>query len=141
MENISELAKKLFLEKNHDTRIQLLRYIFVGGAATVVDMGSLYIFTSIIGLNYLISAAIAFILGVTANYLLCVAWIFESTGRVKREIILFLVIGVGGLILNEVIIWLLVEEVGLYYMLAKAVAVVIVLVWNFGMRKKYVFAR
>ena len=43
-------------------------------------------------------------------------------------------------ILNEVIIWLLVEEAKLYYMLAKAVAVVIILVWNFGMRKKYVFA-
>ena len=141
MENISEFVKKLFFEKNQDTRIQFLRYIFVGGAATVVDMGSLYIFTSIIGLNYLISAAIAFILGVTTNYLLCIAWIFESTGKVKREIILFVVIGVGGLILNEIIIWLLVEEVGLYYMLAKAVAVVIVLVWNFGMRKKYVFAR
>ena len=141
MENISEFVKKLFFEKNQDTRIQFLRYIFVGGAATVVDMGSLYIFTSIIGLNYLISAAIAFILGVTTNYLLCIAWIFESTGKVKREIILFVVIGVGGLILNEIIIWLLVEEVGLYYMVAKAVAVVIVLGWNFGMRKKYVFAQ
>lgn len=141
MQNINELAKKLFLEKNQDTRIQFLRYIFVGGVATIVDMGSLYIFTSIIGLNYLISAAIAFILGVTTNYLLCVAWIFESTGRVKREIILFAVIGIGGLILNEVIIWLLVEEGKLYYMLAKAVAVVIVLGWNFGMRKKYVFTR
>lgn len=141
MEHISELVKKLFLEKNHDTRIQFLRYIFVGGAATIVDMGSLYILTSIMGLNYLISAAIAFILGVATNYLLCIAWIFESTGRVKKEIILFVVIGVGGLILNEVIIWLLVEEAKLYYMLAKTVAVVIVLVWNFGMRKKYVFTQ
>jgi putative flippase GtrA len=141
VENINELAKKLFLEKNHDTRIQFFRYIFVGGAATIVDMGSLYILTSIMGLNYLISAAIAFILGVTGNYLLCIAWIFESTGRVKKEVILFVVIGIGGLILNEIIIWLLVEEVGLYYMVAKAVAVVIVLGWNFGMRKKYVFAQ
>ena len=140
MEHISELVKKLFLEKNHDTRIQFFRYIFVGGVATIVDMGSLYIFTSIMGLNYLISAAIAFILGVATNYLLCIAWIFESTGRVKKEVILFVVIGIGGLILNEIIIWLLVEEVGLYYMVAKAVAVVIVLGWNFGMRKKYVFA-
>ena len=141
MEHISELVKKLFLEKNHDTRIQFFRYIFVGGAATIVDMGSLYILTSIMGLNYLISAAIAFILGVATNYLLCIVWIFESTGRVKKEIILFVVIGVGGLILNEVIIWLLVEEAKLYYMLAKTVAVVIVLVWNFGMRKKYVFTQ
>ncbi len=141
MEHISELVKKLFLEKNHDTRIQFFRYIFVGGVATIVDMGSLYIFTSIMGLNYLISAAIAFILGVATNYLLCIAWIFESTGRVKKEVILFVVIGIGGLILNEIIIWLLVEEVGLYYMVAKAVAVVIVLGWNFGMRKKYVFAQ
>lgn len=141
MENISELAKKLFLEKNQDTRIQFFRYIFVGGVATIIDMGSLYVFTSMVGIHYLISAAIAFVFGVMANYLMSIVWVFKTTGNFKREITLFVIIGLGGLILNEIIIWLLVEKVSLYYMIAKAIAVVIVLVWNFGMRKKFVFAQ
>jgi len=70
-----------------------------------------------------------------------IVWVFKTTGNFKREITLFVIIGLGGLILNEIIIWLLVEKVSLYYMIAKAIAVVIVLVWNFGMRKKFVFAQ
>jgi len=60
MDNISLLAKRLFFERTEDTRIQFFRYIFVGGVATIIDMGSLYVFTSMVGIHYLISAAIAF---------------------------------------------------------------------------------
>lgn len=141
MDNISLLAKRLFFERTEDTKIQFFRYIFVGVVATIIDMGSLYVFTSMVGIHYLISAAIAFVFGVMANYLMSIVWVFKTTGNFKREITLFVIIGLGGLILNEVIIWLLVEKVSLYYMIAKAIAVVIVLVWNFGMRKKFVFAQ
>jgi len=141
MDNISLLAKRLFFERTEDTKIQFFRYIFVGVVATIIDMGSLYVFTSMAGIHYLISAAIAFVFGVMANYLMSIVWVFKTTGNFKREITLFVIIGLGGLILNEIIIWLLVEKVSLYYMIAKAIAVVIVLVWNFGMRKKFVFAR
>jgi len=141
MDNISLLAKRLFFERTEDTKIQFFRYIFVGGVATIIDMGSLYVFTSMVGIHYLISAAIAFVFGVMANYLMSIVWVFKTTGNFKREITLFVIIGLGGLILNEIIIWLLVEKVNLYYMIAKAIAVVIVLVWNFGMRKKFVFAQ
>ena len=137
--NNKKIIKRLFIEKTGDIKIQFFRYIFVGGVATVVDMGSLFLLTSYFGVHYLISAAIAFILGVATNYLISIAWIFKSTGNLKKEITLFVIIGVGGLALNEIIIWLLVEEVNLYYMLAKAIAVVIVLIWNFGMRRKFVF--
>jgi len=141
VETVAFWTKKLFFEKTGETSIKFFRYLFVGGTATVVDMGALYVFTSILGLNYLISAAIGFVLGVTANYLMCIAWVFKSSGKIEKEIILFVIIGIGGLILNEVIIWLLVEEAGLYFMIAKVVAVAAVMVWNFGMRKKFVFAK
>ena len=55
--------EKLFRQNTDKTIIQLFRYIFVGGAAFIVDFGSLYILTDIFGIYYLISAAIAFILG------------------------------------------------------------------------------
>ena len=141
MEAVAFWTKKLFFEKTGETSIQFFRYLFVGGMATVVDMGTLYVFTSILGLNYLISAAVGFVLGVTTNYLMCIAWVFKSTGKIEKEIVLFVIIGIGGLVLNEVVIWLLVEEAGLYYMMAKAIAVAVVMVWNFGMRKKFVFAK
>ncbi|CDG65207.1 putative membrane protein [Methanobacterium sp. MB1] len=69
---------KNYLDKNTDkTLIQLFRYIFVGGAAFIVDFGSLYILTDIFGMYYLVSAAIAFILGLIANYILSISWVFN----------------------------------------------------------------
>ena len=139
MEKITVLGKKYLFEKTDKTHIQFFRYIFVGGLATVVNAISLYALTSRFGLYYLISAAIAFILGITTNYLLSILWVFKSTGKLTKEMMLFVIIGIGGLILNEFIMWGLVSGLGVYYMLAWLVATAVVLIWNFGMRKKFVF--
>lgn len=135
----STLISKLLISKTKNTYIQLFRYIFVGGTAAVADIGSLYLLTSIAGVHYLTSAAIAFLLGVLINYLLSIAWVFRSTGNLKREISLFIAVGVGGLLLNEVTIWFFVEVCSLFYMVAKLISTAMVMFWNFGMRKKFVF--
>lgn len=139
MEKMIALGRKYLLEKTDKTHIQFFRYIFVGGFATVVNAASLYILTSKLGVYYLVSAAIAFILGILTNYLLSILWVFKSTGKLTKEVILFVVIGIGGLALNELIMWGLVSGLRVYYMLAWLVATAVVLIWNFGMRKKFVF--
>lgn len=135
------LIDRYLIKKSGETHIQFFRYIFVGGLATVVDMGTLFLLTTFGGVFYLLSAAIGFILGLSTNYALSIGWVFETTGDFKKEFSLFAVIGVGGLILNEIIIWVLVDHLEIYYMSAKIVSVILVLFWNFGMRKKFVFKK
>lgn len=132
---LSMLIRILFVEKSDNGYIQLFRYIFVGGFSAFVDIGSLFVFTSIFHVHYLVSAFLAFILGTIVNYLLSVLWIFESTGKRKTEIALFTMIGFGGLLLNEIILWVAVEKVGLFYLLGKFVSVLIVLGWSFSLRR------
>lgn len=139
MEKVIALGKKYLFEKTDKTHIQFFRYLFVGGMATVVDIGSLYIFTSKLGVYYLISAALSFILGIITNYILSILWVFESTKKLPKEIALFVAVGIGGLILNEGIMWGLVSGLAVFYLLAKLVSTAVVTVWNFGMRKKFVF--
>ncbi|MDP1833417.1 MAG: GtrA family protein [Candidatus Moranbacteria bacterium] len=119
---------------------QFIRYLFAGGTATVADMASLFLLTHFLHINYLIAAAIGFAIGVTTNYLMNVALVFKSTGKIKREFSLFAMVGIGGLLWTELILWVLVDKFGIYLMISKAVAVVLVLNWNFFMRKKFVFA-
>lgn len=126
---------KLFYGKTDKLSTQLIRYLFVGGLASIVDVGSLYIITSKLHVYYLISVAIAFILGIIVNYLLSVAWVFNSTGRVKLEFVVFLVIGLGGLGISEAVIWFGVSKFHVGYLAAKLVALVIVMMWNFALRK------
>lgn len=133
--------EKLFRQNTDKTIVQLFRYFFVGGAAFIVDFGSLYILTDIFGIYYLISAAIAFILGLIVNYLLSISWVFNQRTMDNRlsEFTVFTIIGVIGLGLNEVLIWFFTGYIGLFYLVSKIIAAVIILFWNFFARKYALF--
>lgn len=132
---------KLVKNQTDRTHIQFFRYIFVGGAAFIVDFISLYVFTDIFGVYYLISAAIAFTLGLIANYMLSISWVFNkrTLDNVWSEFIIFAVIGAIGLGLNELIIWLFTDYVGLFYLVSKIIAAALILFWNFSARKVTLF--
>ena len=131
------MLNKLFIEKTDNTLIQLFRYTFVGGIAFVVDFVSLFLLTEFAGLHYLYSAAIAFILGLIINYILSILWVFKSRTVNKKiiEIIIFAVIGIIGLGLNEVMIWFFTEQLTIYYLYSKLISTAIVYFWNFLARK------
>ena len=131
------MLNKLFIEKTDNTLIQLFRYTFVGGIAFIVDFSSLYLLTDFAGFHYLHSAAITFILGLVVNYILSILWVFKSRAVNKKiiEIIIFAVIGIIGLGLNEVMIWFFTERLTIYYLYSKLISTVIVYFWNFLARK------
>jgi len=55
------------------------------------------------------------------------------------EFLGFAIIGVIGLALNEAIIWFASEKLQIHYMIAKAFSAGLVLIWNFGARKFFLF--
>ncbi|WP_414468386.1 GtrA family protein [Methanobacterium sp. ACI-7] len=132
---------KLIKNQTDRTHIQFFRYIFVGGAAFIVDFASLYIFTDIFGIYYLISAVIAFILGLIANYVLSISWVFNNRtlDNKKSEFAVFAGIGIIGVILNALFIWIFTEYVlgNPYY--SKIITAAIILFWNFSARKITLF--
>lgn len=136
-----ETVEKLLTRSTDKTGIQFFRYIFVGGVAFLVDFASLYVFTDYIGIFYLISAAIAFILGLITNYILSINWVFNrrSLDNKTIEFSVFAFIGIVGLGLNELLIWFFTAEVGFFYLLSKIVAAIIILFWNFFARKVTLF--
>ena len=137
-----ELLKKgdikgILLEPTEDSFLQFFRYIFVGGASFVTDYVLLYIITEI-GVNYLVSGVISFIAGLCVNYALTKLLVFskKTTGAEKaKEFSVFAIIAVLGLFLTELLMWLFTEKLSWYYMISKAIAAIIVLFWNFFMKK------
>ncbi|UTB31515.1 MAG: GtrA family protein [Methanobacterium sp. ERen5] len=121
--------------------IQFFRYIFVGGTAFLVDFGSLYLLTEYFGIFYLMSAAIAFTLGLIANYLLSVRWVFNKHTLDNRlhEVGIFTLVGIVGLGLNEVIIWFFTSNMHLFYIYSKIISAALVLFWNFFARRYTIF--
>ncbi len=129
--------RALFLEQTENLWIQLLRYGFVGGLAFLVDFGVLALLHHGLRWNLYLATALAFCAGLCANYLLSKWAVFQQKAKHGRvaEFITYAVIGVIGLGWTELLIWLLSEKLGAAPLLAKAVAAVLVLLWNFLARR------
>jgi len=138
---VKETLNTLLKQQSERTIIQLFRYFVVGGAAFLVDFGSLFVLTDFFGVYYLISAAIAFILGLIVNYGLSISWVFNNRTLENStlEFGVFSLIGIVGLGLNEIFIWFFTAEIGFYYLISKMISAVIVLFWNFFARKFVLF--
>lgn len=131
----------LILQKQNNTLVQLIKYCFVGGVATVADIGVLYLLSEKLLVHYLIANVFSFICGLLVNYFLSCVWVFETKAEANKtqEFVVFTVIGVIGLSFNSAIMYILVEYLKFIVMHAKVVATILVLLWNFFARKKFVF--
>lgn len=119
--------------------LEMIRFIIVGAITFLVDYGLLYVCTEYIGLYYMYSTAIAFIAAVIFNYWLCVIYVFTNVQRqTSKQAILFVGSSVVGLGLNQICMWFFVEIFGIYYMLAKIISIIIVMAWNYIMKRKAV---
>jgi putative flippase GtrA len=128
-------------ETPQNTLVQFARYLVVGGLAFAIDFGTLAALTELVGIPDLISAAIAFLVGLAANYVLSRSWVFSGRRltNVTAEFAVFALIGLVGLGMNEGIIWAVSRLAGFSYLIGKIVSAGIVLIWNFGARKYFLF--
>ncbi len=135
------IINKIFKNKTDNTLIQLFRYTFVGGFACIVDFGFLFLATEFLGIHYLISAAIAFLLGLAVNYILSTFWVFNKR-RLKNKWIefnMFALIGIAGLCFNELFIWIFTDFINFHYLVSKIFSTFFVYLWNFFARKYFLF--
>lgn len=116
---------------------QILRFGIVGGSAFVIDYGIMVFLTEMFGVNYLFSSGISFCVSVLYNYLLSVYWVFDvSKERNKgEELVIFMILSVIGLGINELLMWICVDKFEIVYLLAKIFATAVVMVYNFVTRK------
>ena len=116
---------------------EIARFVLVGGACFLLDYGLLYILTEYGGLHYLLSAGISFSISVLVNYWLCLVCVFRgANAQTRRAKMLFFGSSIAGLGLNQLLMWVLVDGLSVYYMLAKIIAAGIVTVWNYVLKRR-----
>ena len=138
---VNDFILKIIIKKTNNGFIQFVRYGLVSVIALAVDFGGMVLLVELFSMHYLVAATVSFISGLVVNYLLSRAWVFTERkyeSRVK-EFIIFTGIGIVGLLLNNSIMWLAVERIGIYYIFSKIIATILVFFWNFGLRKMLVF--
>lgn len=138
---IMKQLERFFSHDTSETMVQLVKSLFVGGVATLVDMGTLYVLNKVLGLHYIPAAIVGYVLGLVVNYVLSTYWVFNKRAldNAKLEFTVFAIIALIGLGLNLLIIWLMQDLLGIDVMIGKIVSTVIVYLWNFVARKKILY--
>ena len=140
------------------------KYCISGGTAFIIDFLIYVILIQYLDWHYLTAAAISFIFAASANFIVQKNWVFKDRNlKFLRQFLIFSLIALVGLAINQLILYLSVETIGLKnlvikdynisgniisaniidlklgLMLAKIIAAGIVLIWNFFNNKFITF--
>ncbi|TES95224.1 GtrA family protein [Patescibacteria group bacterium] len=136
------MVKKLLLFLKQQDLKQFLKFCVVGTVGTAIDFGLFYLLVESAHIWYLLAATISFIVAVINNYIFNKFWTFEDRDKdFLRQFGRFLVVSIIGLGLNVLILYILVEFAGMWYILAKVLATGVVLIWNFFANKYWTFKK
>ena len=116
---------------------QIMKFGVVGVIATVIDFGVMIFLTEVFGINPVASATVSFTVSVIFNYLASMRYVFshrEGMSR-QREFVIFIVLSVIGLGINDALMWVGTEMTPVDYRIVKVLATAVVMVWNFVSRK------
>jgi len=116
---------------------QFIRYFGVALVGYVFDFGSLILLREVLGAHYLVAASIGFIIGLIIVYFLSNRYVFgESKVKSKSlEFGIFALVGIIGLAILNLLMWVFTEQFGINYLLSKVIATVFVYMWNFFARR------
>ena len=127
-----------------------MKFGIVGIIAFFIDFGVFKLLSGVFGVHYLVANFFGFTISLIFNYIASMTFVFERKENADKraEFVIFMVLSVIGLLLNELIIFLCIE--GIYLKIpaltahmsrqwaetfGKIVATGIVMVYNFITRK------
>ncbi|MBI5901128.1 MAG: GtrA family protein [Rhodocyclales bacterium] len=119
---------------------EFARYFLASLGALALDVGILWLAAH--WLHYLIAASLGFGAGAGAIYLLSTRWVFRRrklADRAPVEFSAFVAIGLAGLALNDLVIYVAVDRFSLALLAAKALAAGASFLFNYTARKLALF--
>lgn len=141
--SLKEIFAKIVKDPSGNIWIQVGRYFVSGGVAFLVDAGLLFALTEWAGLHYLVSSTISFSVGLVITYIFSIFWVFDNRTLKSKwaEFLVFVLIGVIGLVLTNFFLWIFTDKLGLHYLLSKIITTVLVFIWNFIAKKSLLFRK
>ena len=134
-------GRVLLRQPTENNVIQLFRYVITGVSSFLVDYLLLFGLEAV-GVHYLPAAAGAFAVGIVCNFFLTKFFAFKAVDPTVGpgvEVLVFVGISVGGLVLTMLLMYFFTSYVHLHFMLSKLISSVLVFFWNFLGRKIFLY--
>ncbi|MCI6265438.1 MAG: GtrA family protein [Erysipelotrichaceae bacterium] len=126
-------------EKTEHLLVQIFNFGIVGVVATLIDFIFLYFFKELCHFHVVIANTLSFIISVLYNYWASLTFVFDVNPEKskKKNFVIFMICSAIGLLLNDFIVWVVTDKFGIYYLISKVIATIVVMVFNFVTRKKF----
>lgn len=117
--------------------IQSAKYIAVAAIGYVFDVGILIFLYEFAHVHYALAITGGFIVGLITQYVLSDKFVFGKSKIDSKptEITTFAAIGVVGLGILNLFVWIFISLFGMNYIIAKVVSTMFVYIWNFLARR------
>ncbi len=140
-EKIATLTKSVLIKRTESVFTQAFRFGIVGAVATIADWSTYGAATRVLHFHYLEGQVAGYTVGITVSFLLSIKWVFaaRTLGNRALDFVAFALVGIIGLALTSLLMWIGVDKLRLFDLLAKAIATVLVFFWNFGARRILMF--
>jgi putative flippase GtrA len=119
--------------------LKFIKFSVVGAIGLIIDFGITWTCKEKLSWNKYVSNSLGFSFAVVNNYLLNKYWTFtDHNPEIIEQFAKFTAISMIGLLINNLVIYILVRHINFYK--AKILAIGIVVIWNFFMNYTYAFA-
>lgn len=129
------------MKMNKQVVREFYKYLFSGGLAFLLNYGTFLFLYRSLSVHYLWAAGLGEASGILLAYYLSVKIVFKhrQVDNKKVELIIFTAVGLVGIVINEVAMYLMVDKLVLKAEVAKLLTTGLVLLWNFTVRKYLLF--
>lgn len=120
---------------------KLIRYLISGGTAALVNWTTLFLLVHFAQMYYLYATILAFIVSIAASFTMQKFWTFRDNQvhDIHKQFTRYLGVISLSLLLNTALVYLLVEKMHTWYLLAQIIATVIIAITNFFAYRHFVF--
>jgi putative flippase GtrA len=120
---------------------EAIGYAAASACALVLDVSILWSLVHFFSWWYLAAATLSFLCGVLVSYALSIKWAFKQHRLSDRraEFLGFALLGAIGLGVNVIVIFVAVQYLGIYLLIAKGMAAGLTFLCNFLSRRQLLF--
>lgn len=119
----------------------IILYGIIGGFTSSLDFCIFTILSNVIGCYYIYANCISVIIGISISFLLNRAYNFKIKDHTRRRFAIFLTVGLYGLLLSNLILYMGIDVFMINKIIVKMLSVILVVGFQFMLNKLVTFKK
>ena len=129
-----QLVRTLYQKFRH-----LILYGIIGSFSSGLDFAIYTLLVQIFGVQYLIANCISVLGGISTSFVLNRNYNFKIKDHAKRRFTIFLTVGLCGLVMSNIILYLCIDFLSMDKLISKLLSIVLVVFFQFLVNKYLTF--